>query len=254
MACLEQTTNLCRRHVEFAWALAMRSHVQCLGSFCCPHAHALVDTSGALEEILVPETKGMALLLLLRLISCRREVDIVAASSPWSCCGLLIQRGGERPLLPWLKRCNFSFFGVCTFCPPGALLLFSSRQDISITVLLLLQELTDSDVLSEREEASVIVDAIVDKQVRKPVTLMAWGGGGGWDRGGWSVWLGQQRGTRTTSLCVSSLTTGTKFSRPLLPQSWEVLMRRRQIKHHCRLVLRPSARRSPRVWSCWSRT
>lgn len=38
-------------------------------------------------------------------------------------------------------------------------------QDISITVLLLLQELTDSDVLSEREEASVIVDAIVDKQV-----------------------------------------------------------------------------------------
>ncbi|CAN0504097.1 unnamed protein product, partial [Ectocarpus sp. 12 AP-2014] len=36
--------------------------------------------------------------------------------------------------------------------------------DISITVLLLLQELTDSDVLSEREEASVIVDAIVDKQ------------------------------------------------------------------------------------------
>lgn len=40
-----------------------------------------------------------------------------------------------------------------------------SVQDISITVLLLLQELTDSDVLSEREEASVIVDAIVDKQV-----------------------------------------------------------------------------------------
>lgn len=38
-------------------------------------------------------------------------------------------------------------------------------QDISITVLLLLQELTDSDVLSEREEAAVIVDAIVDKQV-----------------------------------------------------------------------------------------
>lgn len=32
-------------------------------------------------------------------------------------------------------------------------------------MLLLLQELTDSDVLSEREEASVIVDAIVDKQV-----------------------------------------------------------------------------------------
>ena len=38
-------------------------------------------------------------------------------------------------------------------------------QDISISVLLLLHELTDSDVLSEREEASVIVDAIVDKQV-----------------------------------------------------------------------------------------
>lgn len=32
-------------------------------------------------------------------------------------------------------------------------------------MLLLLQELTDSDVLSEREEASVIIDAIVDKQV-----------------------------------------------------------------------------------------
>lgn len=32
-------------------------------------------------------------------------------------------------------------------------------------MLLLLQELTDADVLSEREEASVIVDAIVDKQV-----------------------------------------------------------------------------------------
>lgn len=41
----------------------------------------------------------------------------------------------------------------------------SMVQDISITVLLLLQELTDSDVLSEREEASVIIDAIVDKQV-----------------------------------------------------------------------------------------
>lgn len=39
-------------------------------------------------------------------------------------------------------------------------------QDISITVLLLLHELTDSDVLSEREEASVIVDAIVEKQVK----------------------------------------------------------------------------------------
>lgn len=44
-------------------------------------------------------------------------------------------------------------------------------QDISITVLLLLQELTDADVLSEREEASVIVDAIVDKQVRKYHTI-----------------------------------------------------------------------------------
>lgn len=41
-----------------------------------------------------------------------------------------------------------------------------ARQDISISVLLLLHELTDSDVLSEREEASLIVDAIVDKQVR----------------------------------------------------------------------------------------
>ncbi|CAM9638437.1 unnamed protein product [Ectocarpus fasciculatus] len=43
-------------------------------------------------------------------------------------------------------------------------LLTHENTDISITVLLLLQELTDSDVLSEREEASVIVDAIVDKQ------------------------------------------------------------------------------------------
>ncbi|CBJ28776.1 conserved unknown protein [Ectocarpus siliculosus] len=42
-------------------------------------------------------------------------------------------------------------------------LLTHDNTDISITVLLLLQELTDSDVLSEREEASVIVDAIVDK-------------------------------------------------------------------------------------------
>ena len=38
-------------------------------------------------------------------------------------------------------------------------------------MLLLLQELTDSDVLSEREEASVIVDAIVDKQVRALVRM-----------------------------------------------------------------------------------
>lgn len=37
-------------------------------------------------------------------------------------------------------------------------------------MLLLLQELTDSDVLSEREEASVIVDAIVDKLVRAPLS------------------------------------------------------------------------------------
>eukprot|EP00904_Undaria_pinnatifida_P000363 jgi/Undpi1/10327/HiC_scaffold_28.g12777.m1 len=43
-------------------------------------------------------------------------------------------------------------------------LLTHENTDISISVLLLLQELTDSDVLSEREEASVIVDAIVDKQ------------------------------------------------------------------------------------------
>lgn len=49
---------------------------------------------------------------------------------------------------------------VSHLCPFGSL-----PQDISISVLLLLQELTDSDVLSEREEASVIVDAIVDKQV-----------------------------------------------------------------------------------------
>ncbi|CAM9345348.1 unnamed protein product [Ectocarpus sp. 4 AP-2014] len=42
-------------------------------------------------------------------------------------------------------------------------LLTHDNTDISITVLLLLQELTDSDVLSEREEASVIVDAIVNK-------------------------------------------------------------------------------------------
>lgn len=39
-------------------------------------------------------------------------------------------------------------------------------------MLLLLQELTDSDVLSEREEASVIVDAIVDKQVRALVLVV----------------------------------------------------------------------------------
>ncbi|CAN0444704.1 unnamed protein product [Ascophyllum nodosum] len=43
-------------------------------------------------------------------------------------------------------------------------LLTHENTDISISVLLLLQELTDSDVLSETEEASVIIDAIVHKQ------------------------------------------------------------------------------------------
>lgn len=48
---------------------------------------------------------------------------------------------------------------------PLAVVRSQPRQDISISVLLLLQELTDSDVLSETEEASVIIDAIVHKQV-----------------------------------------------------------------------------------------
>ena len=72
----------------------------------------------------------------------------------------------------WPKRIIFELPGIiCSTCFllcgkfRVSLPLVSRPQDISISVLLLLQELTDSDVLSEREEASVIVDAIVDKQV-----------------------------------------------------------------------------------------